>query len=243
MRGLRPLGPLSRRRPRGPSGPGLVTTGLELWFRAGDLSAGRPTTLPDASPASRTISAVSSSYALYEASSINGLPSLYFDKNNEDYVQGYSTSWPTTASDGHLFAVVKADADPQGAAVDCSGFFQAGDSGMACLFPWVTGDIYDDFGRNARESFNPTPALTSWHIVEFISSATAWSCVIDGTTVHSAGSGTRAWASTALIGTNAITYWFRGRIAELGVYKVALAGGDITANRTYLSDKYAITIA
>lgn len=245
MNGLRPLGPLARRRRFGPPGPGLVTTGLELWFKAGRLSAGRPTTLPDDSPAGRTIalSAESTTAALYESASINGLPSLFFDGIDPGQKQSYEIAWPVDASDGHLFAVVKAGADPHGAGVDSASFFQAGASGLGCFYPWVTGDVYDDFGRTAREQFNPTPSLDAWNIVELISSASAWECLINGASVHSAGAGTRGWASTALIGSNAIGYAFRGRLAELGVYKAALSGPDIDANLAYLSDKYAITVA
>jgi hypothetical protein len=222
--------------------PSVPTADLDYWLRVTDLAPGRPTVLTDAGPLSRAPALFGTNVpALVVDNDINGLPSLYFDKNDPSYSQGYQFTWDTTPTDGHLYAVVKVDSETQPDGSDTSHFLGSG-TGSGNLYPWSSGVVYDDFCRDDRIQFNPTADLAAWHILSIKATAADWIASVNGAVEHSAGAGTRAWRANVLIGTNLVGYWFRGKIAEMLVYKTAHSAPDEATVLGYLSDRFAIAV-
>lgn len=150
-------------------------------------------------------------------------------------------------SAGHGFAVVKLDADPppsNGRAAPPLGQFGT-NTDEYFTFP-SDSKIYDGFGSSARKTtVDPTPSLTSWRLYEVRTASGAWSNHLDGTQLFSTATNTVSWRTgTPGIGqTNTNSKTLDGLIADIIVYDHVLNGTDLATLKTYITNRYGLTIA
>lgn len=167
--------------------------------------------------------------------------------NGRNMVYFNSGHWvaPGTAFSGAgatLFAVMKNDADPSGAA-GTAGFMRLGTDATASVVPWTDGVIYDGSFSSARKTtVNPTPSFTAGRIYEVTSAAGAWTNYMDGTQLFTTGTNTVAHHATPLIGHHGSTTGFKGHFGDLLFYGSALNSTDRSAVRAWLGARWGITV-
>lgn len=171
---------------------------------------------------------------------VNSMPVLRFDGSNDQLV-GPSLSALTA---GEAFIVVKVDADPPGVNT-VSGSWKFGSNATDCHYPFTDGVIYEDFGTTARKTVgNPTPSLASWRLYNVISVSGEWTANLDGTQIYTTATNTVGFSTAPIIGGNvANDRRLDGDIAEFIVYNKKLEVPERTAVKTYIANRYALTIS
>lgn len=240
------------------AGPGSIT-GLRLWLKAGSITGLNDndqvtSNWPDSSGNGNDArpQGVTVKPRWKATGGPNSQPAVNMGQNLGsnggyfDFASAASTIMGSPAA-GHGFAVVKIDADPPSsnghAAPAIAQFGSSTDEYYT--FP-SDSKIYDGFGSSARKTtVNPTPSLTSWRLYESRSAANDWSNWLDGTQLFSTASNTVSWnGSRASIGnTNTNSKTMDGLIAEVIVYDKILSAGELTTIKTYIADKYGLTLA
>jgi len=179
---------------------------------------------------------------------LNGLPVLRFDWETlgNQWLAGPDCSALTAAE---IFIIVKGNADPPGAANGVSiWFFSDLLTGSTQLYPYLTGDIYENFGRTTRPNIgNPVTPLNQFNLYNCVSAPGEWVAYLNGTELP--GSAT----ATNTVGFDAVTSigsdgpgtgnQFGGDIAEIIMYSAKCSDPDKAATKAYLATKYALTIA
>lgn len=229
------------------SGPTAVS-GLAGWWRADaitGLSDGAAvTTWPDSSGLARDMTATGT--VTYKTGQLAGWPSVRFDG-----ATGY------TRTTGSAVAIA---AQPFTQLIVCrSRVAVAGDQDIPCG-PWNTGNPSVSFasfyfatdqtvnlwGGTSNRSAG-TVTLTNPHVVEGIWNGASSLIGVDGTTNTSGSSiGTGAIPNDFAIGcygpNEVVDSPYDGDIFEVLLYSGALTAGQRSLLRSYLSDKYAITV-
>lgn len=238
----------------GDTGPELIT-GLQLWLNANAITASdgdQITTWADDSGNGRdaTGQVVNTIKPTYRATDgPNSKPCVRmvsFATGQGGYFTLPDFLTALAATSGHYFAVVKIDNDPPSNNNEAAP--PLGDWGTSTdeyyNFPSDSG-IYDGWGSSVRKTTgNPTPALTSWLLYEVRTASGAWSSHIDGTQHFTTATNTVAWSAAPKIGRSTSSNKFmHGMIAEICFYNAIIAGGDLTAIKSYLATKYALTLA
>lgn len=242
----------------GPFGGGFGVSGVELWYDAYQLTGfaedAEISTLTDFSGNARHGTGVAVSLGggtkpTYKGSSgPNSRPCINFNVGYftvPDFMTGFAA--------GHAFAVVKINNDPPGPP-GATGTAQCGspmghwtsDASLDSLYPFTDGIIYEAFGSTARKTtVNPAPSLTSWRLYECRSASGAWSNHLDGTQLFSTGTNTVGWSTTPFIGRSiaGVTATLRGNIAEVIFFSRVLNSTEIASIKSYLTAKFALTIA
>lgn len=169
---------------------------------------------------------------------VNGKPIVDFD-GVDDYLTGSDLSALTA---GELFIVVAADADP--AVAPALGGWGFGADTTGSSYPYTDGVIYDQFGTTVRKTVgNPTPSLASFRLYNTISISGEWTANLDGTQIYTTATNTVGFSTVPRIGFNNDAHYFGGRVAEFIMYGAKLTSSDRSAVKSYIANKYALTIA
>lgn len=173
----------------------------------------------------------------YHAADLNGHGTVEHDGVN-DLLTGPSL---TAKTSGHVFTVVKIDADPPVSGKQGLWTFNNAATGGGTHYPHTDGVIYENFGTTARKTVgNPTPALTSWRIYEVRSALNDWEAKLDGASLFSTASNVVAFPAAPLIGKDPEnTHWLDGRWAFIGLFP-ALSSGNATTVRSGLQSYFAL---
>jgi hypothetical protein len=143
--------------------------------------------------------ATAASKPTYKVNMSGGQPALYFDGND---LMGFASSIISGTPDGFATFIYKVNADP--ATDNLTSGAPLGDFGSAILanhWPWMDGNIYDDFGTTSRKTAgNPTPSLASFRLISQHSAANDFVINIDGVQFYSTATNTVGWSGTQKIG-------------------------------------------
>lgn len=232
--------------------PSLLS-GLQYWFDAGQLtglSNNDPVPqMTDFSGNARHFVAGTSpdTKGQYKTNQVNGLPSLRFTHDGNATTQTNTTytgpNFLTSYTEGEVFVVIKAAADPATSNLKGSYALFGTDINVA-HYPFTDGTIYDDFGSNVRKNTgNPATNLASWNLYNISTKANSWVNRINGTQFYSTTSNTVAWSTAPQFGGNANTdgdSGFDGDIAEVIFYNRVLNSSERSNVRNYISAKYGV---
>ena len=237
----------------GPFGGGFGVSGAELWYDAYQLSGfaenAEISTCTDFSGNARHGTGVvlgggGGTKPTYKGSSgPNSRPCINFNVGWFDL-----PNFLTAFTAGHAFVVVKINADPPPGTGNCGSplGFWTGHATLDSLYPFTDGIIYEGAMSTSRHTtVNPTPALTSWRLYEIRSASGAYSTHLDGTQIFTTASNTVGWGTTPRIGRSraGVTATLRGDIAEVIFFSRVLNSTEITSIKSYITAKYALTLA
>ncbi len=224
--------------------------GLKLWLRPGvgiyqDTGATTPATADtdpvalwqDQSGQGNHFSTANSSerFQLKTAQTPNGSAALLSDGVDDrlDSNNFFTSGW----TDGHIFTVVKAAADPPPGGTNRGTLYRFGASTTETDYPFTDSVIYAGFlGNSAWNAVNPAPSLSSaFRVFEEHKTGGNLTTILDASTIS--GPSARATASNGPIlgfsGTAGIfgSHYF----VSILVYDSVLSGADLTNVRTYLA--------
>jgi hypothetical protein len=176
----------------------------------------------------------------YNARSINGQPTVFFDASVPGAERIMSLAGSLSLSAAHVFFVAQSvSAVPPAAAR--SGIWHFGTSGLTSHLPYIDSIIYDDFASNARYTCGaPVAAITSPYCYE-VQASSVWASFINGVSQFTNTPNTVAWAGSPELGGNTGTgIFFDGHLAELILYDHVLQSGERDAIVFYLNQRYAL---
>lgn len=167
--------------------------------------------------------------------------------NNADSHGGYFTlpDFLTGFTAGHIFIVVKSDLATGSDAFPVSDF---GSDLSGDIYAFSDNRIFSAFGSNARKDcgngYTGAFNITNWLLLEIRAASAAWSFWMNGTSEFSTGTNTVAWNTAPLIGRRtAGPANERAQVAEIFMYSRVLNGTEITTVKTYITDKYGLTLS
>lgn len=142
------------------------------------------------------------------------------------------------ATAGEVWVVVK----PTTTAL---GFLGASNGGTyPQVYPYSDGNIYEEFGLNARTSFTPTLALTSWRIYRVSSDGTTWQAWLDGVSQKTIASAPLNWITNWVLGAtrrgSSGDTGFAGNIAEVFVRSQVSTAQEVTDITAYLQAEHFV---
>ncbi len=222
----------------GPGGVGDDETNL-FWLRADSLSFTDGQTVSVWNDVSGNNNDVSSNATpAYEASSnFNGRPAVSFE-NGDRFQLGDLTS----LTEGEVFAVIEADADPPGNGDDAE-LWDFGSTGDRGLYPNTDGNLFEEFGTTTRKNGITAPALNQPRIYNVRSGASDYEIRLDGSSLFSTSTNTVGFENAAVIGREENGGGFDGDIAEFILFNQRLNAAQRIIVENYLAAKYAISIA
>ena len=178
----------------------------------------------------------------YNATPINGMPTLFFDASIAGAERIMSLAGSIALGAGHVFLVGKSvSALPPVASR--SGLWHLGGTPSPTLFPSsVDGMIYDDFGSNAQYACGPPVApVTSPYCYEVQAISGSWQSMLNGVLQFSNPANTVAWSGTLELGGNlAGGVFFDGHLAEIALFDHVLGSGERDALVVYFNQRYAL---
>lgn len=187
--------------------------------------------------------ATSSERPQWQANQINGLAIYNGDHaGNKGWQTGPDMSGLTA---GHVFAVMKAKADPAGDNGQ-TGFWKMGTSANSPHVPFTESNVYDDWLSTLRKSTgNPVTNLASAYVLyEIISTSSEWTRIINGAAPGNSDHFTTATntvagpaAPTLLFSSAAFTS--RHKLAGLYIFSAKKTGSDRTDLITYINTRFA----
>jgi len=231
-----------------PSAPADPNTIASVWMwgepsRETGLSDGDPMPqLSDQSGNSRAWTQATASFKpINKVSILNGLACA----RGEGFHAGVAQFWdgPSLASltAAHIFIVVKCDTEGVGT-VD-NGLWDLGtDSGNTDYYPWSDNNIYDGSLSNARKTVGTHAALTSWRVVEVISTSSEWTYKLDGTQLFTTGTNTVAGRSNPLLMHNHGNDALKGYLAGFYIFSAKLTT-DRATMVAYINDRFALSMS
>lgn len=216
--------------------------GLYQWLDAGTLGLADNDpvgTWTDVSGNTRNATqATGANKPTFKTSIVNSLPIVRFDGTNDRLGLGDFSA----LTQGEGFIVVKVDNEPA-ADGNHSGLWNIGSDAVSGHYSYFgDGHIYESFGTTARkDTGNPTPALTSWHIYSVYSATSDWKNFIDGVQLFSTTTNTAGFSSSASLGCDSgASNFLDGDVAEFIMFSNKLSTTDRANVVAYLKAKYAI---
>jgi hypothetical protein len=175
---------------------------------------------------------------------LGGQASLIFTAANSDHLALTGTSYGSPSA-LHVIRVCSIAADPPAGSpaggLDGFGAF----AGAQIEYPYTSGDIYDSTGANSRvNAGNPSTSLTTDHVYETVSTASAFKCYVNGGTALYSGAslGVGVRAVPEIGGDTRSVRYLDGELAEIMVFSSELGAGDRTGLSAYMLARYGITI-
>lgn len=237
-----------RRRPIFPASnwtPANLGSTVKLWLEA-DIGTGGTTsgdvvsTWTDQSSNAANATGSGAARPTYQTGVINGKPVVRFDGSDDVLTFGDKFSSLTTM---HVFLVVKITSDPPASDYE-TGLWDFSTAGSATHFPYTDGTVYDSFGSTARkDTVNPTPAMTSAVMYSVLSKSSWWQNHVNGTALYTTAANTVACNTAPSLGKSLGSYYLKGDIALIIICNAELSGGDLTSMKTYIANKYGLTIS
>lgn len=226
---------------------------LKIWFRgddAGTNDGDSVSTWSDQSGNGNDATAVTAP-TLDVATGLNGHKTVKFTGASSQYFTLPNVLSGFTAA--AMVAALKVVSDPGTGSVSGpgGGILKVGSQGSsngANEYTFSDGNIYDDFGSNARKTVgNPTPSLTSYHLCSFHSQSASWKCFINATQLFSTGTNTVGWRTSNIwmghqqggVGGTVLKY-FDGNLAELCIFNEFLSDSNRQKIEGYLAYKYGL---
>lgn len=195
--------------------------------------------------------ATSGSRPLYDTTNaLNGHAVLTF--NTDRFYDGPDMSGIPqgvgSTKQGHIFLIVKADADPQAAGGD-TGLWKMTGAGDSTHYIFPDGNVYDSILKGARDNFNPAMSLASWRVYEASIIASSGVGVpdgeyivrVDGTTVHTNGTIQASFIAAPTLGRNLANQGFKGKMAGLYLFTQKLSSSDRTNMITYINSRFGLS--
>lgn len=174
--------------------------------------------------------------ATWTDNSINGNPSLVFNGTN-DYLTQADISAGLTAVE--VFIVGIRDADPP--TDPNAGFWKYGTSANEVLVPYLDGNVYDDFGADARKTTgNPTASLASLFLYNITSSSSEWTLRINGTQHYTTATNTVAFRAAPMLGRSQSAHFYDGKFGAMIILNTSATADQRTAINAYLNTRYVI---
>ncbi len=177
--------------------------------------------------------------AVFKSNIANGQPALLFSAGQWYDLPNFMTSF----TEGELFIVIKAAADPPATSAK-SGLLEMGNDLNASHYPFTDGTIYSDFGTGTRKNCgNPTPSLANVTLINIVSKAGEWTMRINGAAFYTTASNTVAWSATPAIGRETSGFsdvYFDGYIFEGAFFSTERTSGeraDIVAELAAIYDQ------
>lgn len=228
--------------------PNCVTSAaLKLWLKADaivGLSNGDPVpTWTDSSGNSNTATSAGPTDLIYRTNAINTtLPAVSFGELGTSYFTFPDFASAFTA--GEVYLVVKLDADPASDG-STSGLWDFGTSGSFVAVPYTDGHVYDDWGQTTRPDQGVTGGImSSWTVYSLWSASNDYASFLNGTSLYTNGTNTVAFRTNLQLGRGlSADQHLKGKVAEMIMYNGKLSSGDRLIVKTYLHDKYGLTIA
>lgn len=228
--------------------PASLGSTLVLWLKADSLSLndGDPvSSWADSSGTGNTATGTTTTRPLYKVNILNGMPVVRFDGTDDKLLVADANSIDLTG-DQTIFVVVKYSGT-KGALIDHydngGGFtgygFEIGQATPSKLSYWSSG-------KGSRQSDTPDLTTGAFHLVAIIRTSGSVVFYTDGTAGATlTGHGNAASTNSLSIGVlpDGTTTPLNGDIAEIIVCDTAMAGTNLTNLKTYIANKYALTIA
>lgn len=187
--------------------------------------------------------AVAGNKPTYLANQLNGAGVADF--SSATAVDHLTALNPSALTAVHAFIVVKSDDDPPGVSKIPWVF---GTSGTKDTYPHTDSVIYQGpFSSTRRTIGDPAIALTSWRVVEVVSTATKYEFRIDGATsgtgvFFTSGTNTVAVLSACWLGSNVSgANGWDGQIAGDYIFSAELSGGDRTSVIDYINTRFGLS--
>lgn len=178
----------------------------------------------------------------YKTNQINSLPAVRFAGSPRAFGSGPNMS---ALTNGHIFLIVKVDADPAASSAT-SGLWVIGtDAINNDHFPFTSGQIFMGPGTNARVTMtNPSTNLTNWNVLEIVTNSSDYRAVLNGTeTIFSSIIATIAYTSTPKLGNSLTTPYLTGYIAGMYMFSAKLGTTDRAAMVTYINSRFGLSMS
>jgi len=145
---------------------------------------------------------------------------------------------------GHIFAVMKADADPGAGSGIGNAHWSLGGGGAIPRYPDNFGIVQENFGSTGLKGTDPTPSLATFRIYEVAAKSLSFIQRLDNAVFTTDLTNVVAFSTIPVLGADgpAATYGFAGYFAEILIYDRELSSSERTTVIQYLSDKYALGI-
>lgn len=214
-------------------------SGLFGWWKAdaitGLTNGATVSSWSDSSGAGRTLTATGVD-TTYETNQINTLPAVHPPGTASP--SNYLTATFTLAQPFTLFTVVRRDADNTLTQTPVAS------NGANDIAFYITNtETVGAFAGAALETATGQ-TVDSAHIYSYVISGASSSISIDGTSAATGDPGSTGLSGITLAAaTNHFGEYFAGEIAEVILYSRALSSGERALIDSYLSDRYAITVA
>lgn len=165
----------------------------------------------------------------YTANAINGRPALSFDGVNDLLKKTFTLNQPET--------------------IFCVGNYQTNNGGA---------QLFDGNGTNYMRQYVPSStelgiyadvilkgsvsAVKGWCVLECVFNSTSSSIRQNGASVASGNAGPTNGAGLTLAATGSGANWTQCQIAEVVIFSKTLTAGEAFAVRSYLGNKYGLTV-
>ncbi len=153
-----------------------------------------------------------------------GVPAVMFDGSSDRFdIPNAVGNGLDNAGGAEVFIVLQTTLDPQPGTPDGrvrTGLWNFGEAGAVAHYPWIDGNIYDEFGSNQRPSSgNPTQDLTELHIYNVSTQDGSWQNFINNELLHTNnGSQFNGFVLNPTLGSHGGGFWFDGKVVEVRIY-------------------------
>lgn len=153
---------------------------------------------------------------------------------------------PSALTAGHLFLLVKVDADPP-PGVGTSGLWRVGTAAFDDHYPFNTDSkVYMGAGSNTRRTCtNPTLSLADWRLLEIVTTSSEYTVQLDGTeSLFTSGTNTVAFRTDFNLGRGVTsTVWFKGQIAGMYLFSAKLGATDRGTLVSYVNTEFGTSFS
>jgi len=190
---------------------------------------------------------VAGSEPIYKVNILNGLACARGEGNHAPTTVSHYWNGPSLASltAAHVFCVVKFDLDGLSDTVD-NGLWGLGTNAAPSStnhFPWTDGKIYDGTMSSVRKTVGfPAPqSITSWRVVEVISTSSEWTMLLDGTQKFTTATNTVAGNTAPRFMRSNGNDSLKGYVAGLYIFSAKLTTDRATVV-AYINDRFALSM-
>lgn len=190
---------------------------------------------PDSVPAGPGATATGTQRPVVNATAANGLPTVQFNTATTTHVMTTGAFSGLTAM--HLVMVIRTLVDPS-----VNSFLWNYNSAGSARWNFLgDGKIYDDFGSTTRhDAIAPGGALNVLNIYEVITTASEWTCKLNGVQLFTTATNTFAVGANNFLGANGtggVSCW-SGDIPFQGIWSSKLSAPDAAYIRNGLKARY-----
>lgn len=233
----------------GGGSPPVPSTLAQMWMwgepsRETGLNDGDPmATLTDQLGGGRNWSQSTASFKpIYKTGILNGLACARgegFHSSIANFWTGPSLAGLTAA---HVFLIAKCDTEAVG--TNDNGLWNFGTQGNNVFYPWTDNKIYDATMSSARKDniSHTGQALTSWRVLEVISTSSEWTMKLDGTQLFTTGTNTVSGNSAPRLMRNDSGDALKGYVAGVYIFS-AKQTTDRATLITYINTRFGLSVS